>query len=134
MIFEKYDLLKKNLYFHGLVTRETVASAMKESHFLLNIGNTTNYHLPSKSAEYLMSGKPIINICQNEEDTFQKFMQDYLLICNLHNGAANNSQTLNHFIQNNINKSVSTEIITQLIQPYTLESVANSYFKLLHKS
>lgn len=133
VVFENDPSLRKNLQFHGLVTRETVAAAMQQTDFLLNIGNTTNYHLPSKSAEYLRSGKPIINICQNEEDTFAEFMCDYTLICNLSSQVSphENARQLHLFLDENIGKSVPPEKITQMAQPYTLESIADAYFFLL---
>jgi hypothetical protein len=132
-VFEKYAFLKPNLHFYGLVTRERVAAAMQETDFLLNIGNTTNYHLPSKSAEYLQSGKPIINICQNTEDTFADFMQNYSLICNLYasNDLTCNVVELNQFLKTHLGKQVSKEKIAQLVQPYTLETVADKYYHLL---
>lgn len=134
-IFENYPSLQAQLQFHGLVTRETVAAAMQQADFLLNIGNITNYHLPSKSAEYLRSGKPIINICQNPEDTFVDFMQDYPLIFNLlnHQDLSKNVLKLNQFLNENIGKRVPAEMIHHLVKPYTLEAIADAYFQLVAK-
>lgn len=132
-VFEQYHDLQSNITFHGLVTRETVADAMQQADFLLNIGNTTNYHLPSKSAEYLTSGKPIINICQHPQDTFADFMKDYPLICNLFTSTdlMKNANLLHDFIKEYNGKQVSKEIIHHLSTPYTLEAIANAYFQLL---
>lgn len=135
-VFEKYLSVSSQLQFHGLVAREVVAAAMKQADFLLNIGNTTNYHLPSKSAEYLQSGKPIINVCQNPEDTFAAFMRDYPLICNLSSqiSPAENAASFHHFLKESTGKQVHVEVIEKLVQPYTLEAIANAYFQLLIKS
>ncbi len=134
-VFDQFVDLKENLRFHGLVSRKTVAVAIQQTDFLLNIGNTTNYHLPSKSAEYLMSGKPIINICQHPEDTFQEFIQDYLIICNLpvfqQDMLPDLVNQLAIFIQQNHNRRVPQATIQQLSQPYTTAAVADAYLKML---
>ncbi|MBK7870918.1 MAG: hypothetical protein IPJ74_09640 [Saprospiraceae bacterium] len=134
IIFDQFYDVKENLIFHGLVARSIVAAAIQQTDFLINIGNTTNYHLPSKSAEYLSSGKPIINICQHPEDTFQDFMQDYPLICNLsvyHKNWSELSNQMDLFIRENQDKSMSPSLIQQLVQPYTTVNIADSYLKMI---
>lgn len=134
IIFNQFNDVKENLIFHGLVARSIVAAAIQQTDFLINIGNTTNYHLPSKSAEYLSSGKPIINICQHPEDTFQDFMQDYPLICNLsvyHKNWSELSNQMDLFIRENQDKSVSPSLTQQLVQPYTTVNIADSYLKMI---
>jgi len=136
-VFERYATLKNNLVFHGLVSRATVIAVMQQVDFLLNIGNTTAYHLPSKSAEYLQSGKPILNICQHPTDTFKDFMKDYPLILNIemHDdySLTQLANELDNFIRENKGKTVSEIVIEKLIAPYTLEKIAASYLQLLRK-
>ncbi|MDX1942364.1 MAG: glycosyltransferase [Saprospiraceae bacterium] len=132
-VFNEFIDLKENLLFHGLVGRQTVAAAIQQADFLVNIGNITNYHLPSKSAEYLSSGKPIINICQDSKDTFQNFMQEYPLICNISTYNQNWSELAKQmvtFIKENHNESVPVSLIRQLVQPYTISAVAGAYLKM----
>lgn len=133
--FDQFPDLQSNIQLHGLVSRETVAAAIQQTDFLLNIGNTTNYHLPSKSAEYLMSSKPIINICQHAEDTFQEFMQHYPLVINLHTHdkiqLSKLADRLEFFIQKNRRAHVPQTLIQQLVQPYTTAAVAERYLRLL---
>ncbi len=69
--------LEPNLIFHGLVSREKTAAAMQAMDVLLHIGNSTDYHLPSKSADYLCSGKYILNIATCAEDSFREFAGAY---------------------------------------------------------
>jgi hypothetical protein len=65
------------LNFYGQVSREEALKAMNQSDFLINIGNTTTYQLPSKTIEYLASRKPIINFSSIHKDSsrslFSKF-------------------------------------------------------------
>ncbi|MBK9744729.1 MAG: hypothetical protein IPO94_18110 [Saprospiraceae bacterium] len=36
---------------------------------LINVGNTTTYHLPSKIVDYLGANKPIVNLISNDDDS-----------------------------------------------------------------
>jgi len=72
-IFEQYSNLLPNIHLHGLLSREDAASAMQQMDALLHIGNTTDYHLPSKAPEYLFAGKPIVNIAACTSDSFKEF-------------------------------------------------------------
>ncbi|GJM33493.1 MAG: hypothetical protein DHS20C18_24940 [Saprospiraceae bacterium] len=133
-IFNAYPTLKDNLRMHGLVSRQEVALVTREIDFLLNIGNRTAYHLPSKSVDYLMSGKPIINICYHEADTFARFMSEYPLILNLPIGRdirANHIEAFTRFLETKKGQTVPLELRMQMAQPYTLRVVADQYLKLL---
>ena len=72
-MFDRFRSLSPNIQLHGLLRREDAAVAVQQMDALLHIGNTTDYHLPSKSPEYLFSGKPIVNIAACESDAFKEF-------------------------------------------------------------
>lgn len=72
-MFARHPALNPMLAFHGLVSREEAAAAMQSVDILLHIGNATDYHLPSKSVDYLFSGKPIIHIATTRQDSFLAF-------------------------------------------------------------
>lgn len=72
-MFDRFRSLSPKIQLHGLLRREDAAAALQQMDALLHIGNTTDYHLPSKSPEYLFSGKPIVNIAACESDTFKEF-------------------------------------------------------------
>ncbi len=72
-MFTQYPALKPMLALHGLVSREETTAAMQSVDILLHIGNTTDYHLPSKSVDYLFSRKPIIHIATTPRDSFLAF-------------------------------------------------------------
>lgn len=105
-LFGKYPDLKSMLHFYGLISRGQVASMMKEVDILVNIGNETNYHLPSKSAEYLMSGKPIVNVACSVNDAFALFLDKYPLFLNLvlqnHNPGPAEARKLLEFIRSHL--------------------------------
>lgn len=58
---------------YGLRSRQEVRAAMKHMDILLNIGNVTDFQLPSKSAEYLASGKPVVHLSYLQNDPFVAF-------------------------------------------------------------
>lgn len=59
---------------HGLQPRNVSRIAMQNNvQGLLHIGNTTDFQLPSKSAEYLASGKPVFHLSYVEKDPFVAF-------------------------------------------------------------
>lgn len=58
---------------YGLQPRDVSRIAMQNVQGLLHIGNTTDFQLPSKSAEYLASGKPVFHLSYVENDPFVAF-------------------------------------------------------------
>lgn len=135
LIFEKHHDLNENLRFYGLVSREAVAAAMPAMDFLVNIGNTTDYHLPSKASDYLMSAKPIINICYNSNDPFKIFFSNYPFILNLlavnNQFSADQIQEFSLFLQKNKGKQVASELVQELGAPYQIKKIAEDYLRLL---
>lgn len=72
-MLERFGSLSFDIQLHGLLRREDAAAAMQQMDALLHIGNSTDYHLPSKAPEYLLSGLPIVNIAACESDSFKEF-------------------------------------------------------------
>lgn len=80
--FEKYsELIGKQIILHGLVQRTTAMRAMKDATVLVNLGNSTAYQLPSKVVEYVMLGKPVLNIAKQGSDSSQNFFFEMNGIC-----------------------------------------------------
>lgn len=60
---------------HGLRSREEAQAAMQVMDLLLNIGNTTDFQLPSKAVDYLAAGKPVVNLSCADDDPFTAFFK-----------------------------------------------------------
>ena len=75
-VFDRYPSLKTHLNFHGLVSREEAARAMLQMDRLILLGNTTTFQLPSKWADYLLSGKPVVHLVQTPEDPALPLVKD----------------------------------------------------------
>ncbi len=67
-VFNRFPQLKPQLQFHGTVTREQAVDAMQQMDILVMPGNTTSFQLPSKWADYLVSGKPVLHLLQTPDD------------------------------------------------------------------
>lgn len=130
-VFNKFPELTAHFVFHGLVDRKIINSVIQQTDFLINIGNTTHYHLPSKSVDYLMSGKPIINICQTQEDTFKELFQDYQLIFNIDPNLPEDKAAMEiiNFVEMNKGKMVSKELTNELGKPFQLKKIADAYLQ-----
>ena len=72
--------LQARVTLHGLLPRSEVPAAMDQMDFLVNLGNRSDFQLPSKSADYWLAGKPIINLTQIESDTFSQFLAGHPLL------------------------------------------------------
>ena len=133
-IFENFlreftDLAGGNikLKLHGLITRERVEEEMQRMNFLMNVGNATEHQLPSKSTDYLASGKPIINLTLSRKDTFAEFLENYPLIFNVIEGKV--SKELIEFLDKNKDEKVNDEEILLKCKPYRVENIAEEYIK-----
>ena len=80
--FDAYPSLSKNITFHGSVSKEKAFMAMQQSDVLINIGNHTNYQLPSKIVEYLAALKPIINIISILDDSSKVYLDTFPFVFN----------------------------------------------------
>lgn len=133
--FEGFEEIFDCIEFHGLVSREKVASLIRQSGFLINIGNTTDYHLPSKSVDYLMSRKPIINLCLHENDTTKAFLKNYPLILNVacYRGPVSKEgiNALASFIAEKNGIEADEKIIKTLGKPYHVDRIAEQYINLI---
>ena len=63
-----------NHFFEQLLPREEAIKKMINNfHFLLSIGNTNKYQLPSKVIEYISLGKPVIHFAEIPSDPMYRF-------------------------------------------------------------
>ena len=69
--------LRSCLFVHGMVTRDKVVQAMKDSDVLVNIGNDSESQLASKVIEYMAIGKPILNLVSIARDASISALADY---------------------------------------------------------
>ena len=70
LVFNRYRKeILDHIIFYGFMEQQKSQNLMQKMDCLINIGNTTDYHLPSKIVEYLHVKKPIINLMSNRNDS-----------------------------------------------------------------
>ena len=87
--------------------------------------------LPSKSADYLASGKPIINFWQIEADTARVFFEGYPYF--LHtplNGNAQDRAAVRAFIKTQAGKQIRAEWLEKRTEALRPQQIADSYLQL----
>lgn len=130
-IFNSFDSLKDHITLHGLKERDYCMSAMKKMDFLINVGNTTDYHLPSKVVDFLYFNKPLINILSSRNDAAIPLLRDKLETCDLfinENDEGQLAKKLLSFITMNRATRESSE---ENISNYTTEVIAEKYLKAM---
>lgn len=129
--FRQYPLLEKVIQRHGLLDREQAFYWMNQMDILFNIGNKSSFQLPSKSADYLASGKPIINFWQIEADTTRAFFEGYPYF--LHtplNGDAEARAAVQTFIRTQAGKQIQAAWLEKRIAPLQPPQIADRYLQL----
>lgn len=129
-IFHKFNHLKSLIIRHGFMSRDEALAHILDAHMVLNFGNTTNYHLPSKVVDLLYLNKPVINIITREDDLSKSFLGAKLEILNLLVGDDNLDTIAEEFMQFITMKSES-EPNLKAIQEFTTESIADLYLNRL---
>ena len=135
--FDAFPKLKKHFRFHGLVSSERASLEMQNMNILFNIGNSTDFQLASKSVDYLISRKPIINFVSIENDTFSKFFEDYDFIEDFDvNKITQNIDRLHNFIGRHsiaVEKEKLDSFVSQKEVEFQVETIAKNYLALFNK-
>ena len=130
-VFKQYPGLAGKIKLYGLLSREQVFQWMHKMDILVNIGNKSSFQLPSKSADYLASGKPILNFRQIQADTTSDFFKAHPLFLNLSlDPSPDQIKLAKRFIQNQAGKQVDPNWLKGAIQPLQSEQIAKAYLAL----
>jgi len=129
--FDRFPNLIDVIFFKGLIPKSKVAEEMAKQQFLINIGNLSNFQLPSKAPEYMATGKPIINFTSIKEDTFAAFCEEYPLLLNLLEGEGTVVQRLEEFVIENNGAQLLKEESERHVQNTRTNVVASAYLSLI---
>jgi len=132
-LFEPYlRKYPKNVFVHGLVSRERAADALEQADILINIANRTRHQLPSKLVDYMASGKPILNMVSIEDDNSLLFLQSYRLTATFMESSEeakrNDVERICKFIEKSTILQYQT--IERLLEPFQVIAVEAQYRKL----
>jgi hypothetical protein len=133
---EFYEALSRTpgIQMHGLRSRAETQDAMQQMDFLLHIGNTTTYQLPSKVVDYLAAGKPVVHLSYVERDPFVEFWGDVpgLLVLLVRDGRVTEMDMLRwlDFLTKKHPEPSETERLGR-VRKFTVPAVAAAYEKLI---
>jgi len=133
---EFFEKLKTQpaIHLHGLRSRQEVQLAMRDMDILLNIGNTTDFQLPSKAVDYWAAGKPVVNLSYTDDDPFAAFFGDNKLIFNLKikNGRVGEAEMGDWLAWLAGEKELpKAHELERQIAPYGVEAISKRYADLL---
>jgi hypothetical protein len=118
--------------FYGKVERETAFAAIEEAHIVINCGNITDYQLPSKVYDYIVSGKPLINLVFNPSDPTIEALKGYEPLLHFFIGSSNITEAVS-FIKksSDFQKDNYCKKRISVIKNHSIESIAKQYMDLI---
>lgn len=132
--FERYGDIREMCVFRGMVARNVVPRAMADADILVNIGNATNYQLPSKIVEYIYSGKPIINICSIPDDSSADALDGHPYALNVFDdgkSASDDAVALLDFVAKTRGKTLPREDVKKMVSAHTVAVISEQYMALI---
>jgi len=134
--FQEYaHLIGEKIFLHGLVMRDDALQAMKEAEILINLGNQTGYQLPSKVIEYVMLGKPVLNISPLPLDNSENLFEGINSILSVTEDSLSRDLEAYAEVRNFIEAPppVSPDVIARFSEIHGLQKIGQNYIELLEE-
>lgn len=115
---------------------ETALQAMADADILINIGNSVPVHMPSKTLEYINTGKPMVNFYKISDCPTLYYTKRYPLCLNLYEGEENVEQAVKAFTDFCLTQKGNTVDHTWIEQEYsecTPQYIAQKILDFLEK-
>lgn len=115
---------------------EAAIQAMADADILINIGNSVPVHMPSKTLEYINTGKPMVNFYKFENCPTLYYTKRYPLALNLYEGDMDIENVTRRFIQfceENKSQTVARDYILNEYKDCTAEYIAGIILEILEK-
>lgn len=116
-------------------TYQIALNAMHNADILINIDNSVPVHMPSKTLEYINSGKPIVNFHKLEDCTTLYYTKRYPLCLDLPEYDPDIETAADKFLAfclENHGKTIDTTGITETFRDCTPEYIADVITKQVH--
>jgi hypothetical protein len=107
---------------------ETALQAMADADVLINIGNSVPVHMPSKTLEYINTGKPMVNFYKLEDCPTLYYTKRYPLALNLYEGDKDLDAAAAKFVrfcEERVGKTVDRSWIEQEYEDCTPKYIAD---------
>lgn len=128
-IFERFPNLRRHLHFHGTLPRDEVINRMQKMDVLVMLGNTTSFQLPSKWADYLVAGRPVLHLMQTPQDPALPMIEKEDQVLSLPIGGAD--ERLLPFLESAKDWSASEAQIKKWRKQFSAPTIAAAYAALL---
>ena len=113
---------------------ETALQAMADADIMINIGNSVPVHMPSKTLEYINTGKPFVNFYKMDDCPTLYYTKRYPLCLNLFEGDSDIETAADRFIDfcvENKGKTVDRAFIESEYADCTPEYIAQKILDAL---
>ena len=126
-LFEAFPEVRRYAVIHGFMNRDETISAMLQTDILMNFGNSTDYHLPSKVVDYLYTSKPILNLTSIENDSTQKFLMGHNDMLNLLLEKENFEKLRTQFLKFIFKERPSLGPSLDSVRDYAVDKIGDQY-------
>ena len=116
----------KVLFFES-VKRSQVVAQMRTMDVLINIDNNSEMQLPSKIADYLISGRPIIQLGHSEGGPFENFCQEFAKPLILNSNQSFENSAIMQFLDKAQHTEVDARCIQKFLEDYSMEKIAAAF-------
>ena len=130
-LFQSDPSLKDHVTIYPFLNKEDTQDLIQKSRFLINISNLSEHQLPSKCADYVASGLPIINVFELENDVSSAYLKEHPMVFKYNSSLVNANQTvkMKGFIDEHNNKLIQQELSKDLLSnsspEYLLQCIMN---------
>lgn len=122
---KNYSQLPKCFDLKGTVKVEECHKLVETADILINLGNGCPNQIPSKTFEYIATGKPILNIYYNEADPSLPYLKRYPVILNLKQGEIADKQEIINFCTSS--KAFKKEVLAELYNDISTENLVKRF-------
>lgn len=125
-----------NIIKHSLIDdAEEYDAILRGANVLISIGNSVDNYVASKVFDYCSYGRPIIHFVNCDEDYTVSKLKDYPLICfiDYREDASTIANKMNEFISQFKDKTVSYDVIGEILSSMTVEHTVQNVLKVLNE-
>lgn len=127
------EVLGERLSVNGFISPEELDKKMSDAHLVINIGNTVLNQVSSKAYDLIATGKPILNLYQNEKDISLGHLKKYPLCYHLdyQNITEKDVCEFVKWVEENANEKIEYLQATENLKEKRLSSVADLILEII---
>lgn len=127
------EVLGERLSVNGFISPEELDKKMSDAHLVINIGNTVLNQVSSKAYDLIATGKPILNLYQNEKDISFGHLKKYPLCYHLDYQNINEKDVCEFvkWVEENANEKMEYLQATEKLKEKRLSSVADLILEII---